>query len=273
MIKNFNRFVALFLVAMVAMGMAIACRGSLPEATAPSAPPNPSADILVAAAASLQDAIEAIDPLFESAQAQATATYTFAASGALQEQIEQGAPVDVFISAASRQMDSLEEQDLLVPESRRNLLKNRLVIVVPANSSANLASFEQLAEPSIQRIAVGEPRSVPVGQYTEEVMRNLNILETVRPKLVYGNSVRNVLAAVETENADAGVVYATDAMISDQVKQVAIAPENLHSPIVYPVAIMRQSAHPESAQAYLDFLEGEQARQIFLDYGFSLVED
>lgn len=271
MIKNFNRFVALFLVAMVAMGMAIACRGSLPEATAPSAPPNPFTDILVAAAASLQDAIEAIDPLFESAQA--TATYTFAASGALQEQIEQGAPVDVFISAASRQMDSLEEQDLLVPESRRNLLKNRLVIVVPANSSANLASFEQLAESSIQRIAVGEPRSVPVGQYTEEVMRNLNILETVRPKLVYGNSVRNVLAAVETGNADAGVVYATDAMISDQVKQVAIAPENLHSPIVYPVAVIRQSAHPESAQAYLDFLEGEQARQIFLNYGFSLVED
>ncbi|HEY9658736.1 MAG TPA: molybdate ABC transporter substrate-binding protein, partial [Allocoleopsis sp.] len=197
-----------------------------------------STTLLIAAAASLQDALEELDPLFEAANPGVTVNYNFAASGPLQQQIEQGAPVDLFISAAARQMDALQAKDLIVTNTRRNLLTNSLALVVPHNSTLGLTGFRQLTNSSVQKIAMGEPRSVPAGQYTEEVFRNLGILDQLQSKFVYGNSVRNVLGTVESGNADAGVVYATDAKVSDQVKQVATAPSNLHSPIVYPVAVI-----------------------------------
>jgi molybdate transport system substrate-binding protein len=227
-----------------------------------------STTLLVAAAASLQDALKELDPLFKSANQGTTVNYSFAASGALQQQIEQGAPADVFISAATKQMDALQDKGLILPDTRRNLLTNSLVLVVPSNSTLGLTSFRQLTNSNVKRISVGEPRSVPAGQYTEEVLKNLGILEQVRPKLVYGNSVRNVLASVESGNADAGVVYLTDARISNQVKQVATAPNNLHSPIVYPVAVIKSSRNPNAARTYAQFLASNQAKQVFSKYGF-----
>jgi len=229
-----------------------------------------STTLLIAAAASLQNALEELDPLFESANSDTTVNYTFAASGPLQQQIEQGAPVDLFISAATRQMDALQEKNLIVSNTRRNILTNNLVLVVPRDSTLGLTSFRQLTNANVRRIFVGEPRSVPAGQYAEELFRNLGILERLRSKFVYGNSVRSVLGTVESGNADAGVVYTTDARISDRVTQVATAPGSLHSSIVYPLAVISASRNQRATRVYAQFLTSRQAQAVFRRYGFGI---
>ena len=229
-----------------------------------------SATLLIAAAASLQNAMEELDPLFEFANPGITVNYNFAASGPLQQQIEQGAPVDVFISAAARQMDALQTRNLISTDTRRNVLTNDLVLIVPRTSTLGLTSFRQLTNSSVSRIAVGEPRSVPVGQYAQELFTNLGILEQLRSKFVFGNSVRNVLSAVESGNADAGVVYTTDARISNRVRPVATAPSSLHAPIVYPIAVIRASRNQQAARAYAQFLRSSAAQTIFRRYGFGI---
>lgn len=231
-----------------------------------------STALLIAAAASSQNALEEIDPLFESTHPEISVNYNFAASGPLQQQIEQGAPVDLFISAASRQMDALADQNLILNDTRRNLLTNQLVLVVPRNSILGLTGFRQLTNANVNRISIGEPRSVPVGQYAEELFKNLGIWDQLQAKFVYGNSVRNVLGTVESGNADAGVIYATDAKISNQVIQVATAPSNMHSPIVYPMAIVATSRHQDSARAYAQFLSSQSAQDVFKKYGFGIAQ-
>ncbi|HLO52277.1 MAG TPA: molybdate ABC transporter substrate-binding protein [Kamptonema sp.] len=231
-----------------------------------------SPTLLIAAAASLQEALKEVDPLFKSAHQGITVNYNFAASGPLQQQIEQGAPVDIFISAATRQMDALQAKNLILTDTRRNILTNSLVLVVPSNSKLGLTSFKQLTNSNVKKISVGEPRSVPAGQYAEEVFKNLGILERLKSKLVYGNSVRNVLGTVESGNADAGIVYATDAKISNKVKQVATAANNLHSPIVYPMAVIAASRNQPNARIYAQFLTSQKAQAIFKKYGFGIAK-
>ncbi len=230
-----------------------------------------SATILVGSATSLQDALKEITPLFQSAHPNITVKYSFTAPGALQQQIERGAPIDVFISGASKQMDALHAKGLILPESRRNLVSNKLALVVPHSSSLVLTDFRQLTKNEVKRIAIGEPRSVPVGQYGEEVLRHLGLWEQLRPKLVFGNTARNVLATVESGNADAGIVFMTDAKISDRVRQVAVAPMGSHSPIVYPIAVVSASRQQKAAQAYVQFVTGSLARPVFNKYGFGAV--
>ena len=256
-------FTSVLVALMLAVGFKI---GSLIPASAQST------TLLIAAAASLQNALEEIDPIFKVMNPGVALNYNFAASGPLQQQIEQGAPVDVFISAATTQMDALQNKNLIVTDTRRNLLTNRLVLVVPNNSSLGLTNFQQLTNSTVRKISVGEPRSVPAGRYAEELFTNLGILEQLRSKFVYGNSVRNVLGTVESGNADAGVVYVTDARISNQVRQVVMAPDNVHSPIVYPIAVMRASRNQQSAGAYLQFLRSRQAQDIFKKYGFGIAQ-
>lgn len=224
--------------------------------------------ILVSAAASLQNALTAIDLLFETANPTFKVTYNFGSSGALQQQIEQGALVDVFLSAAQKQMNALQQKGLILTETRRSLLTNRLVLIVPGNSTLGLKGFRPLATAKVKKIAVGEFRSVPVGQYAAELFQNLGIADTLKPKLVFGNTVRNVLSAVESGNVDAGIVYATDAKLSKPVKQVATAPAYLHSPIIYPVAVLKTSKQTQAAKAYVQFLSSAQAKAVFRTYGF-----
>jgi len=272
-------FLGLVMAMMLALG---ACSPSAtppqatktitPEATTAVTPQTTT--LLTAAAASLQNALEEITPLFKEANKSANSRvelkYNFAASGPLQQQIEQGAPIDVFISAAAQQMDTLQKKDLLLADTRKQLLTNSLVLIVPNNSTLNLTGFEQLNDTNIRKIALGEPRSVPAGKYAEEVFTKLGILEDLRPKFVYGNSVRNVLSAVESGNADAGIVYLTDAKISKQVKQIATADPKLHSPIVYPIAVIKSSKNQESAKAYVKFLSSNPAQDVFKKYGFGI---
>lgn len=229
-------------------------------------PAQARTNLLVSAAASLKEVMEEIKPLYEK-NADVNLTYNFGASGALLQQIEQGAPADIFISAADRQINTLEQNGALLPGTRANLANNRLAIVVP-NGRSGVTSINSLRKPEIKRIAIGEPRSVPAGQYAEQVFQKLNILNEVKPKLVYANNVRQVLAAVESGNADAGLVYITDAKLSDKVRTVVIVSDTYHSRIVYPMAVLKRSKNPDAARAFVKYLSGEEAKGVLRKYGF-----
>ncbi|WP_416669618.1 molybdate ABC transporter substrate-binding protein [Egbenema bharatensis] len=252
---------------VIALSFAVGCGGtSLISLSNP--PTAPSTTLTVSAAATLQNVLEAIDPLFEQAHSDIEVSYNFASSGSLQQQIEQGAPTDVFISAATKQMNTLQEKNLILTETRRNMLSNRLALVVPKNSTLNLSDFRQLADTRVNRISIGEPRSVPLGQYAEEVFDNLNILESLQPKFVFASNIRGILSAVESGNADAGIVFVTDAQASDNVELVTIADEALHQPIVYPIAVVSSSPNVEAANTYTQFLFEDEARDTFQQFGF-----
>jgi molybdate transport system substrate-binding protein len=228
--------------------------------------------LLVAAAASLQPALREITRLYARIHSNQKINYNFAASGTLQQQIEQGAPVHVFIAAAEKQMQALQQKGLLLPGTQRDLLTNRLVLITPRETARSLTRFQQLVKPDVKRISVGEPRSVPAGQYATEVLKNLGILNQVRSKFVFGNTVRSVLTAVETGNVEAGIVYSTDAKSSDKVKVVAIADQKLHSPIRYPIAILKSSRSISQAKQYAGFLQGGAAKAVFQKYGFGIAK-
>ncbi|MEM9567205.1 MAG: molybdate ABC transporter substrate-binding protein [Cyanobacteria bacterium P01_E01_bin.34] len=224
--------------------------------------------ITVSAAASLQNALEAIAPKFQTLHADIAVNFNFASSGALQRQLEQGAPADVFFSASPVQMDALEEQGTIVPTSRQDLVSNSIVLIAPKTSTLEISDLSQLADISVNRFAVGDFRSVPAGQYAEQVLAQFELLEVLQPAFVFGNTVRNSLAAVASGNADLGMVYGTDAALSDGVKVLVIAPAGSHEPIAYPIAAIEDSPNPDAAQAFIDFLATDSAQEIFADFGF-----
>ncbi|PSF37921.1 molybdate ABC transporter substrate-binding protein [Aphanothece hegewaldii CCALA 016] len=225
-------------------------------------------EILVSAAASLKDALEEIKPIYTKEKGKISLIYNFGSSGSLQQQIEQGAPVDVFISAAKKQMDALQDKKLLLDGTRKNLLKNQMVLIVP-KSNTTIKSFQDLATDKTKKIAMGEPKSVPAGQYAQEVLTSLGLLNKVTNKVIYAKDVRQVLSYVATGNVDAGFVYLTDAKTSDDVKIVATASEKSHSQIIYPVAVIKDSKNINDAKDYVEFLSSNRAKNIFRKYGFT----
>ncbi|ESA32418.1 molybdate-binding periplasmic protein [Leptolyngbya sp. Heron Island J] len=259
-----RNYLTFFLAGLLSWLIALGC--------SPGGPGNVSVTgpaVTVSAAASLQAALDAIAPQFAAAHPTIALDYNFASSGALQRQIEQGAPADVFFSAATKQMDALSDQDLLLPDSRQNLVANSLVLIAPVTSTLNIADITQLKAASVNKVAVGEFRSVPAGQYAEQVFRKLELLDVFQSKFVFGNNVRNVLAAVESGNVDLGIVYATDAALSDRIKILATVPAGLHQSIVYPIAIVKNTTQPDAAQTFIDFLTTDTAQAIFTEFGFA----
>lgn len=227
-------------------------------------------EIIISAAASLTDAVGECITLYARKVPSVKVTPTYGSSGSLQMQIEQGAPVDLFISAAPKQMNALEGKSLIDKATRRDLFVNSVVLVAPAGKKAGFTSFKDLSLPSITRIALGEPASVPVGQYSAQIFSFLGIASAVDAKAVYAKDVRQVLAWVESGEVDAGVVYATDAAISKGVTVIAKAPEGSHAPVIYPAAVVSGSAHPAEAKAFLEWLSGPEASAVFTKYGFSI---
>jgi molybdate transport system substrate-binding protein len=221
----------------------------------------------VSVAASLQNSIAELAPAYRAAHPGVKLAFNYGGSGMLEQQIENGAPADVFVSAAPEPMDRLAAAGLIDPATRRDLLRNYIVLIAPRDSPLP-ASFQDLEAPGIKLIALGDPASVPAGEYGRQVLENLNLLDAVRPKLVLAKDVRQVLSYVETGNADAGIVYATDARESRQVRIAAVAPEVSHRPVVYPAAVTKASAHAAEARGFLDFLAGAQAGRIFALHGF-----
>lgn len=226
--------------------------------------------LTLSVAASLTDCMMAMEEAFNTEYPEIRLQFNFGASGTLQQQIQQGAPVDVFFSAGKKQMEALKEKGLLVEDSVEDILANKLALIVPKNEIKPI-TFENIASENIQPIAIGEVESVPVGQYTLQVFDALGITETLKPRLVYAKDVREVLSWVEVGSAAAGVVYETDAKMSDQVKISDLADESLHSPIVYPIGIIKNTKHLQSAQVFIDFLKTEEAKKIWNHYGFTPV--
>lgn len=229
-----------------------------------------SINITVSAAASLKDAMEAVQKEYAKDKPNVKLTYNFGSSGSLEQQIEQGAPADLFISAATKQIDDLKAKSLIQEDTAVTFLANKVVLVVPKDY-ANKLDFSGLAEDKIKKIAIGEPKSVPAGQYATEIFKNINITDKVQNKLVQGKDVREVLTWVETGNAEAGIVYETDAKISDKVKIAAYAPDNSHTPVVYPMAAIKATKNLEEVKAFQKYLQEDKAKKIFQGFGFSFV--
>lgn len=224
-------------------------------------------NLTVSAAISLKEALDDVAKLYKVAQPTTTLSFNLGGSGTLQRQIEQGAPVDVFISASPKEMDALESKGLLLPETRRNLARNSVVLIVPAGTT-EISGFQDLTTPAVKIIAIGEPQTVPAGKYAQEVLIHFGLYAQIKSKLVLAKDVRQVLTYVETGNADAGIVYATDAKSSGRVALVAVAPADSHEPVIYPGAVIKNSANPAAAKSFVDFLAGTKSRDVFQKYGF-----
>ena len=167
-------------------------------------------------------------------------------------------------------LNALKEKGMMLDSSVKNILENKVVLITP-KSAAALDSFEALAGDSIKKIGVGEPKSVPVGQYTEQVFQNLGLTDKVASKLILAKDVREVLSWVETGNVDAGVVYETDAKISKDVTICSTAPEGSHKKVIYPIGVVKASKHAAEAQKFVDFLFSDAAKEVFARYGFTVI--
>jgi molybdate transport system substrate-binding protein len=230
-------------------------------------------ELSVSAAASLTDVLKEINALYMQENSYVTITPNFASSGTLQQQIEQGAPVDVFFSAAAKQMDNLQNGGLILVETRQNVVINSLVLIVPLDSTLGITSFNDLTLDKVQKIAVGDPKSVPAGTYAKQVFDLLGITAQVEPKEVISSDVRQVLTYVETGVVDAGLLYATDVLTSTSVRVVVSAPAEINAKIIYPIAVIKASTNVEVAKAYIAFLFSDEAKAIFEKYGFTMVSN
>lgn len=260
---------ALFVTSLAAGCGSTSSTSSNDQKNASSTKQEKAVTLTVSAAASLKDSMNEIKQLYTKEHPNIAITYNFGASGTLQQQIEQGAPADIFMSAATKQMDELKSKNLLVNDTVKNLLQNDVVLIVPKDSS-NIKTFDDLATDKAQKIALGEPKSVPVGQYSQEILTNLKLMDKVQPKAIYGKDVKEVLTWVETGNVDAGIVYKTDALVSKKVNIVATAPETSHKTVIYPAAVVKASKNPTQAKDFLKFLSSDKAKAVFQKYGFKL---
>ena len=230
-----------------------------------------SEELIIFGAMSLTDALTEVSQQFRAVR-NIKVYCNFAGSSTLQRQIEKGAPADVFISASPKQMDVLQGKGLIHEDSRQAVLTNRLVLIAPVNSPLSMTNVGMLAQDTIQRVAIGEPNSVPAGIYGKEALIRLGVWSAIQPKLIPSSDVRSTLAYVEAGEVDVGIVYQTDAAISKKVKIIYQFPDSSHSPIVYPAALVRNTGHKVLAQAFLDYLQTPEAAAIFEKHGFSVVK-
>jgi molybdate transport system substrate-binding protein len=232
--------------------------------------PAQKTEINISAAASLTDAIKEINSLYMQENSGIKITANFGGSGTLQKQIESGAPTDVFISSAASQMDALQKGKLIIDDTRKNLLFNKVVLIVPAGNPLGITDFKGLTSDKVTKIAIGDPKSVPAGTYGQQVFDRFAISDVLKSKLVLAGDVRQVLTYVESGNVEAGVVYLTDARTSSRVSIAANAPDDINAKIVYPVAVIKASMSADAARAYEKYLFGSRARAVFEKYGFTM---
>jgi molybdate transport system substrate-binding protein len=234
-----------------------------------SAPAVPAAEIHIFAAASLSDALKEVATGFEK-QSGDRLVFNFGASSTLARQIIEGAPADLFFSADEARMDALEKQKLLVGGSRTRRLSNSLVIVGRVDGSVALRSAADLTNASVQRIALADPKAVPAGVYARAYLQELGLWVRIAPKVIPTENVRAALAAVETGNVEAGIVYKTDAAVSARVKVLYEVPRAVGPDISYPMALIQGSPQPAAARKCLDYLNSDAAGKVFEKFGFIL---
>lgn len=221
-------------------------------------------ELTVSAAASLKDVLDEIRKEFEKENKDIKIHFNLGSSGALQQQIAQGAPVDLFISAAEDNFGTLVRDQII--EQEKHLAGNEIVLVVPENSSLNIDSFRDLENAS--RIAIGTPETVPAGKYARQTLKALRLWDVVESQLVYTKDVRQALSFVEMNNVDASIVYSTDVRQSKDTEIVEVAPIDSHEPIVYPFGIIKNTEHPEESKQFFDYLQGDKAMNILSKHGF-----
>jgi len=227
-------------------------------------------ELTVSAAVSLKDAFNELAKLNE--QRNGTKIhFNYGASGALQKQIESGAPVDVFASAGAKQMDDLAAKSLIVSSSRKDFARNALVLITPASGAG--FSFADLTKAEVKKIAMGNPKTVPAGQYTEQTLTRLKLLPQIQPKLIYAEDVRQVLDYLIRGEVDAGLVYRSDAISAGaKVRVVATAPDDSHDPILYPIALVKQSQSQVAAQQFIDLVVSGEGQAVLARNGFASIK-
>ncbi|MGR9048011.1 molybdate ABC transporter substrate-binding protein [Halobacillus faecis] len=223
--------------------------------------------VRIAAAASLKDVMEELTPLFEE-QYKIEIETIYGGSGKLARQIEQGAPVDVFLSADSRWIELLKEQNLVKKDTYIEFTTNRIVLISD-DSKHRLNTIQELKLTENEKLAVGNPESVPAGTYTKQALEKIHLWESLEEKVVFGSDVRQVLTYVESGQVDYGFVYASDAMISDQVTTLTQIDPTLHDSIIYPGIVISKSRTKEQGKQFLAFLTSDQATEIYKAYGFN----
>jgi molybdate transport system substrate-binding protein len=224
--------------------------------------------VIVGAAISLKESFNELGGIYEH-RTGTSVTFTFGSSGELEKQIEAGAPLDVFASAAEKEMDELQARNLIDRTTRRDFARNSLVLVVPADSRVQLQSFSGLEKPSVTKIAIGDPKTVPAGQYAQELLRNMQLWQKIESRLIMGENVRQVLDYVARGEVDAGIVYATDVPIAQgRVVTVARASDKNYGPILYPVAVVENSPSAKAAKEFIDLVVSPAGVQILEKHGF-----
>jgi len=226
-------------------------------------------EITLSVAISMKEAVETLGRQFTQGRPRVMLRYNFGSSGELQKQIEAGAPVDLFISAAQRQMDELEQKGLIDPASRRVFARNVLTVIKPAGSVLDISKPADLLDPKVRRIVIGNPRTVPVGQYAEESLKALALWDRVQPKLVFAENVRQALDYVARGEVEAGFVYSTDIPVrAGQVTEAFRPAEDTYRPVTYPVAVVKDSRQPALARAFIDLLMTREGQSALSRLGF-----
>lgn len=259
------RKITLFSLVLVLSLILIGCTDKKNETADPK--PEEKVELMVSAAVSLTDALDEIKELYEKEHA-VKLTYNLQGSGSLAQQIQQGAPVDVFISANQEWMDTLEDEELIISTTRQDITGNKLVLITGTASDMAYSSVEDINAEEIEQIAIGNPESVPAGAYAEQVLKKLNMWEAFEDKIVLAKDVRQVLTYVETANVDIGFVYESDALSSDKIEILATAEDGTHDPVIYPGAILSDTKHEKEATDFLTFMASKQAQTILEKHGF-----
>lgn len=226
-------------------------------------------ELTISAAASLKESLDEIQVAFQEEYPEVALTFNYGASGSLQQQISQGAPVDLFFSAAEDKFDRLVEEGVIAEEDGVELLGNELVLIVPKGEQ-EVRELEDLTKTEVSNISIGTPETVPAGTYAKEALEEMDLWDKLESKVVFAKDVRQVLSYVETGNVDAGLVYQTDALTSEKIDIVASLDTKTHTPIIYPVGIIKGSDQYETAKAFFDYVQSDEALKVFEDYGFTI---
>ena len=228
--------------------------------------------LTISAAISLRAPLMDIANQFNLTYPHSQLVFNFGSSGSLRHQIENGAPVDIFMSAASDDMETLLNKGLVERDSHQSILANSLVLITH-NTNSMINDFTDLNGPSVDKIAVGDFNSVPVGRYAMDTLRSMELLEILRPKLVFAKNALQTITYVESKNVEAGLVYKTDALKSKNIRIVATVDPSTHRPINYYHAIIQNTPHSELANTFLHFVEEKSSLKLFQDYGFRTDEE
>lgn len=260
--QNYSRYIGIVLMLFIIAGCTSNKQSNISLAN------DTSIELTISAAVSLKESLEIIQKKYEADNPHVKLKFNYGSSGSLQQQISQGAPVDLFFSAAHDKFQKLITEGIITPDDSATLLFNELVVITPKENAYPIKSLTDLVHKEIDHISIGTPETVPAGKYAKEALEKSGLWNDLEPKLVFAKDVRQVLSYVETANVEAGIVYKTDALISDKIAIIDTIDSTTHIPIEYPVGIVKHSQNYEAAKQFLNYLQSIEAIEVFEEYGF-----